>query len=146
MRVVAILATFNEERFVGGCIDHLFRQGVGVYLIDNGSTDQTVAIARSYLGHGLIGIETMPRSDFFDLHLILRRKEELSSSLDADWFMHVDADEIRAAPRLDSTLAEALREVDELGFNAVNFQEFTFIPTKEYPNHGHPRFRDTMRW
>ena len=45
MRVVALLATYNEERFVGGCIEHLQRQGIETYLIDNESTDATVEIA-----------------------------------------------------------------------------------------------------
>ncbi len=61
-RVVALLAAYNEERFVAGCLEHLLQQNVDVYLIDNCSTDQTVAIARRYMAHGLIGIETFPRS------------------------------------------------------------------------------------
>jgi cellulose synthase/poly-beta-1,6-N-acetylglucosamine synthase-like glycosyltransferase len=46
MRVIAILATYNEERFIANCLEHLFRQGVEVYLMDNDSEDETVAIAR----------------------------------------------------------------------------------------------------
>ena len=52
MRVVAILATYNEERFIAPCLENLFRQGIQAYLIDNDSRDQTVAIARRYLGRG----------------------------------------------------------------------------------------------
>lgn len=145
-RVIALLATYNEERFVAGCIDHLARQGVDVYLIDNGSTDGTVSRATPYLGRGLIGLETLPRrSDEFSLIAILRRKEELAATLDADWFMHHDTDEIRVAPRSRQTLAEALAEVGAAGYNAVNFLEFTFVPTAEEPEHDHPHFQRTMR-
>jgi hypothetical protein len=42
MRVVAILAAYNEERFIAGCLEHLIEQGVDAYLIDNESTDRTV--------------------------------------------------------------------------------------------------------
>lgn len=147
MRIVAILAAYNEERFIGGCLDHLIRQGVEAYLIDNSSTDRTVEIAREYLGRGLLDIETMPRPG--GVHrwpVVLRRKEELAASIDADWFMHMDPDEIRLAPSSNQTLAEAFADVDAKGYNAVNFLEFTFIPTKESPEHNHPDFQQTMRW
>ena len=50
VRIVAVLATRNEERFIAGCLENLFRQGVQVYLCDNDSTDRTVEIARRYAG------------------------------------------------------------------------------------------------
>ena len=147
MRVVAILASYNEERFIAGCLEHLFRQGIEAYLIDNCSTDRTVEIAEGYLGRGLVGIETLPRvGGVHRWRRILQRKEELAASLDADWFMHADPDEIRLPPRSTQTLAEALAEVDEQGYNAVNFLEFTFVPTKEAPEHDHPDFMRTMKW
>lgn len=147
MRVVAILASYNEERFIAGCLEHLFRQGVDAYLIDNSSTDRTVEIAEGYLGRGLIGVETLPRvGGVHRWHRILKRKEELAASLDADWLMHADPDEVRLPPRSNQTLAEALAEVDEQGYNAVNFLEFTFVPTREAPEHDHPDFMRTMKW
>lgn len=147
VRVVAILASYNEERFIAGCLEHLFEQGVEAYLIDNCSTDHTVEIAEHYLGRGLIGIETFPRDeDVYRWGAILERKEELAATLEADWFMHVDPDEVRLPPRSDRTLAQAFAEVEAQGYNAVNFMEFTFIPTREAPNHDHPRFRQTMKW
>src|SRR5262245_63675790 len=39
MKIVAILATYNEERFVRNCIRNLVSQGASIYLIDNDSTD-----------------------------------------------------------------------------------------------------------
>lgn len=145
-RVVAILATFNEERFIEGCLGHLFAQGVEVYLIDNCSTDGTVAIAERYRGCGLIDIESFPRNGAYTWRPILERKEELAATLDADWFMHVDADEIHVSPFRGLTLAESFAEVERQGCNAVEFLEFTFLPTEESPDHDHPRFRETMRW
>jgi len=146
MRVIAILATFNEERFIGGCLRHLLDQGLEVYLIDNSSTDRTVEIAEGYLGRGLLEIENLPRHGVFSWRSVLERKEELAATLDADWFLHVDADEIRLPPNSTTTLAEALEEVDRQGFNAVNFMEFTFVPTREAPDHDHAEFQRTMRW
>jgi glycosyltransferase involved in cell wall biosynthesis len=146
MRVVAILATYNEERFIAPCLENLFRQGIQAYLIDNVSTDQTVAIARRHLGRGLLGVENFPREGVNRWSSILRRKEPLAATIEADWFMHVDADEIYPSPRPGTTLAEILAEVDGRGYNAVNFVQCNFIPTIEAPEHDHPQFVETMRW
>jgi glycosyltransferase involved in cell wall biosynthesis len=145
MRIVAIIAAYNEERFIGACLKNLITQGLEAYLIDNSSTDRTVAIAEQYLGRGLIGIETFPRDGMYSWQPLLARKEDLAAELDADWFLHVDADEIRLPPNSANTLAEALSEVDAQGYNAVNFLEFAFIPTKEAPDHDHLDFQRTMR-
>ena len=146
LRVVAILAVYNEERFVGACLEHLARHGVETYLIDNESTDRTVALAETYRGRGLVGIETFPRHGFYSWRPLLERKEALASLLEADWFLHVDADEIRLPPPGRPTLIDALTEAEARGFNAVNFLEFTFVPTREAPDHDHPHFQGTMRW
>lgn len=145
MRVVALVASYNEERFIAGCIEHLISQGIDVYLVDNASTDSTVEIAERYLKNGLLKIEHLPRHGTFNWRSVLERKEYLASSVDADWFMHVDADEIRLPPRSGATLAQSLAEVDSDGFNAVNFLEFSFVPTLEHPDHDHPHFQKTMR-
>jgi hypothetical protein len=146
MRVIALIAAYNEERFIAHCLEHLFSQGVEAYLIDNESTDQTIAVARSYLGRGLIGIETFPRHGQFSWVPLLRRKEQLAQTLEADWFMHVDADEAHLPPRSGVTLADAFAAIESHGFNAVNFLEYTFVATQESPDHDHPEFFKTMRW
>lgn len=152
MRVLALIATYNEERFIGGCLEHLFSQGVEAYLCDNQSTDGTVAIAERYLGAGLRGIERLPRDGVYHWRRILRRKEALAAELEADWFLHLDADEVPLPPpsgpsgQSGQTLAEALAEADAGGYNAVEFSELTFVPTREAPHHDHPDYRRTMRW
>ena len=144
-RVVALIASYNEERFIAPCIEHLVDQGVEVYLIDNESTDRTVAAAEAYLGNGLIGIETFKTGEDFSLTAQLERKEELAATIDADWFMHGDPDEFRLPPPSSGSLVEAFAEVDRAGYNAVNFLEFTFLPTVEAPDHDHVGFQATMR-
>jgi glycosyltransferase involved in cell wall biosynthesis len=148
MRVVALLASHNERRFIGPCIEHLREQGVESYLIDNYSTDETVEIAERYLDDGLIGIETLPggRGNHFVLRTQLERKEELAGELDADWFIHLDPDELRLPPPGSGrTLAEELAAADRAGYNAVNFLELTFMPTREEPDHDHADFAETLR-
>jgi glycosyltransferase involved in cell wall biosynthesis len=145
-RIVAIIAAFNEERFIGGCLEHLFANNVEAYLCDNESTDRTVEIATSYLGRGLRGIETLPRDGTYRWRQILARKEQLAAELSADWFLHLDPDEIPQSPRPGQTLAEVLGEADAAGYNAVEFDELAFVATREAPDHDHPDYQRTMRW
>lgn len=147
MRVVALLASYNERRFIAPCLAHLGRHGVEAYLIDNGSTDETVELAERWLGRGLIGIESFPRGSgsSYDWRGLLERKQQLARELEADWFMHMDPDELRLPPTSGQTLVEALADADREGFNAVDFLEFTFHPTREEPDHDHPDFQRTLR-
>lgn len=147
LRVVAIIAAYNERRFIGPCLEHLAQHGVEGYLIDNCSTDETVELAEPWLDRNLIGIESFPRGEggVYDWGGLLRRKEELARELEADWFIHLDPDEVRLPPSTRQTVAQALEEVDREGFSAVDFAEFTFIPTREQPDHDHPDFRRTLR-
>jgi glycosyltransferase involved in cell wall biosynthesis len=146
VRVIAIIASYNERRFIDPCLEHLHRHGVDSYLIDNRSTDGTVERAEGWLAKGLVGIESFPREkdDIYAWRSLLARKEEVARELDADWFIHLDPDEIRLPPSEKQTLAAALQAVDREGFNAVNFAEFTFIPTREEPDHDHSDFQQTL--
>jgi glycosyltransferase involved in cell wall biosynthesis len=146
MRVIALLTTYNEERFIANCLENLIRQRVEVYLIDNESTDQTVPIATRYLHRGLIDIQSLPREGVFRLREQLECKERLAVTLPGDWFMHVDADEIHTTGCAGHDLQEAFAEIESKGYNAVNFQEYTFTPTQEDPEHDHADYLTTMRW
>lgn len=130
-RVVAIISTFNEEDVIIPCIEHLKQNGVDVYIIDNWSTDKTYELVEQMLGQGVIGIERWPESgpsNSYDWKELLKRKEELALDIDADWFIHHDADEIRESPWQGVSLREAFWEVDRLGFNAVDFTLVNFSP------------------
>lgn len=149
MRVVALIASYNERRFIGPCLEHLHEHGIESYLIDNGSSDETVEIAEGFFDRGLIGIEEYPRDEIYEWRALLQRKQEVAEELtaegEADWLIHLDPDELRLPPPGAGTLAEALARVDAAGYNAVNFVECTFVPTRENPDHDHPEFQRTLR-
>lgn len=145
MNAIAIIATYNEERFIKNCLENLINQGLHIILIDNESIDNTVSIAEGFLKHGLIDIVTLPRSGYFSLESQLKKKQEIIKGLDCDWILHADADEIHFS-RTGKSLIEEFADAEKSGFNAINFQEFTFLPTIEYPDHDHPNYMATMNY
>jgi hypothetical protein len=129
--VMALIAAYNEEDIIEPCLEHLHEQGIACYLIDDGSTDQTVERAKTFLGRGLIGLERLPPADAptFSLSRILSRKEALAEALDDSWFINHDADEFRDSLWAELDLRSAIERVDALGWNAIDFEIFTIRPT-----------------
>jgi hypothetical protein len=132
--VVAIVSAFNEADVIGPVVGDLIAQGLQVYFLDDGSTDDTVAIVEPLVGRGVLAIERLRQpsrdqpAERFDWVRILERKTALAGELDADWFVHHDADEFRESPWAPLTLKEAIRSVDALGFNAIDFWSLDFWP------------------
>jgi glycosyltransferase involved in cell wall biosynthesis len=136
--VVAIIAAFNEADIIGQVVRELIDQGIGVYFMDDCSTDGTLAAVEQYRGRGVVGVErlsdTAGAAASFNWERILLRKAELAQELDATWFIHHDADEFRESPWLHIDLREGIRQVDQLGYNAIDFKVLSFPPI-------HDRFR-----
>lgn len=128
LSVLALLTVRNESNYIKQCLNHLISQGISVCLIDNGSTDDTLEKASAFLPSGFLRIETLAYNGCFELAKILENEVRLSKQIPADWYMHHDADELRYAPNGMGTLREAIETVDKLGFNAINFDEFVFLP------------------
>ncbi len=134
--IVAILAAYNEADIIDQVVRDLIAQGIDVYFLDDGSTDSTAAIVERYVGRGVLAIERLPAPDgagdaTFAWERIILRKAELATRLDASWFIHHDADEFRESPWPQLTLSEAIRRVDALGYNAIDFASLDFWPVRD---------------
>jgi hypothetical protein len=147
-RIVAIISAYNEGDIIAPVLEHLQRNGVSSYLIDNESSDDTVARAEEWLGRGLIGIESLPAGSGgrTSWKAILARKLELSRQLGADWYLHHDADEIRESPWPGMSLREAVNLVDRLGYNAIDFRVLNFPPVDDGFRPGHDPREHFTRW
>ena len=135
--VIAIIAAYNEADIIEHVVGDLIDQGIQVYLLDDGSTDRTVALVERYLGRGVLGIERLVDTVTdgapagFEWERILLRKTQLATELDAHWFIHHDADEFRESPWPNLSLHDAIRRVDGLGFNAIDFSSLDFWPVHD---------------
>ncbi len=145
LSIVALLTVRNESPYISTCLQHLISQGVDICLIDNESTDNTVALAEPFLGKGLLCIEKIPYRGCFELAEILRNEERLAKKLDADWYIHHDADEIRYAPKSMGSLKEAIAQVDKEGYNAINFDEFVFLPMEDTCDYKLGNYEQTLK-
>ena len=137
MRIVAIITARNAERNIERCIRSLRDNGVEAFVVDNGSTDKTAQIAASLIGNGVCGIEHLDYHGYLDLAAQLRMRESLARDIDADWIIHHEADEVMEPPAPWVRLDVAITEVDAMGYNAINFDEFVFVPLEgENFSHG----------
>lgn len=126
LKVAAIICARNEQFHINRCLSNILEVGIDAVLIDHDSEDRTVDIARPYLGRGLLSIERLKWEGYFGLRDQLRRKSEIIAQLDHDWVVHIDADEWLCAPA--TSLRDGLEQVDQAGFNCVNFDELVFVP------------------
>ena len=136
LRIVAIIAAFNEADIIGQTVRHLIEQGIFVHLIDDGSTDCTDVALAPFLASGLLSVERSAvgskasgEPGVFQWARLLSRKEQLSRELEGDWFLHYDADEFRESPWGHLDLRHGIELVDRLGYNAIDFAVLNFWPT-----------------
>ena len=130
IRLFAVLGTWMEEDVVGATVRNAFVQGCEqVYLVDNASPDDTVAVACS---EGA----TLARSfhtDSYDEDLRLRHMNAVVrevSEKEPDrhiWWLFLDADEFHHGP-FGMTLSDYLSTLDEQ-FRVVGSRFFNHYPT-----------------
>lgn len=133
-KVAAIIHAYNEADILPEIVAHLVAHGIEVHYFDNWSTDGSWEIAQAMLSKGTIKhCEQFPsdHSDQYEWHTQLTKTTSYAETLDADWIMHHDADEIRLSPWDGVSLSHAIAHVDALGFNAIDFTviDFRFLET-----------------
>lgn len=129
LKVTAVIAFRNEETYLAQTLRHLMRNDVSVFLMDNGSTDNSRRICESPEFETIVlGIRDLPFRGTFDLTRQLAAKLEVINELDADWVIHTDADELMQSPRDGESLRDGIARHDAAGFNVIDFDEFVFLP------------------
>jgi glycosyltransferase involved in cell wall biosynthesis len=115
IRLSIAVAVFNEEKNIGRCLDSISEIADEVVVVDGGSTDGTVEIAKK---HGAIVIS----SDNPPIFHINKQKALVASH--GDWIFQIDADEV-----VPSNLAKEILTTINDPQTAVNGY---YIPRKNY--------------
>lgn len=98
--ITAIVNTFNEERHIEKCIDSLLGLSAKIIVVDSGSTDQTIQVAKK------CGVEVREVRRFQYVEQI----REMSIDFVKDgWILILDADE-RITPELKSEILKIVQD------------------------------------
>lgn len=99
-----VLATFNEEKNLPGCLDSIKNLAQEIVIVDGTSMDNTVNVAEEY--GAKVTITTNP--PIFHIN-----KQKAIDAATKDWILQLDADE-RVTPELEQEIKERIRTEDNV--------------------------------
>ena len=107
--LAVVILTYNEEANLPPCLASLRTLNCSIYVVDSGSTDRTIEIARA------AGAEVIEHP--FEHYAAQRNWALAHLPIESQWVLHLDADE-RLTPELVAEINDLLREppVDTDGF------------------------------
>lgn len=109
-RVSVVVLTKDEERNLAACLEHVHEWAAEIVVVDSGSADRTVEIARRFGAK----VVTNP----FESHVQQWRWALAHVPLSCDWVLGLDADQ-RVTPELAKAIDAALRRPEAA--NAAGF-------------------------
>jgi glycosyltransferase involved in cell wall biosynthesis len=124
-----VIAVRNEAQYLRILLPLLASQEIDVVIIDNDSTDGSKDLFSSYMGEPILSVQQLPFHGFFSLYEQLETKHKVYETINHDWVLHLDADEILEHYQPGRTLRDAIQEAHESGHNVLNFDEFVFLPS-----------------
>ncbi len=146
--VAAVINVYNERDILPEVVAHLHRNGVEAHIFDNWSTDGSFEIAVQMAASGMVRhVGRFPEVDpgEYDWAGLLQHTQEYAATLDADWVLHQDADELRSSPWPGIRLADAIAAVDRLGYDAIDFSVIDFRFLRVEPEPATP-YEDSLNW
>jgi len=128
---LAILPIRNDAPYVANCLRSLIREGLAVAVIDNDSTDGLDEIlARPEFHPHLVDRSRLPFRGTYEVTRIWAAVDEVASRMAPDWVVYVDADEVLHSYSEEERVVDVLIAAEAAGCNAVNFDEFVFLPVE----------------
>ncbi len=145
MNIAAILTTHNSAATLERVLRHLANNAIRVYAIDHGSTDATPSILATHVGKPIAEIIQKPFDGIFRLRQQLQWKSDIIQRINADWIIHIDADEILESPREGESLRGMIERMNATHYDVIDCDEFVFVPENEQADYRSADFVTTMR-
>jgi len=132
MKIVGMIAVFNEEDIIEEVIEHLLSQGLELVILDNGSTDTTYEKCEKFAQRGQIKLDRF-KTKTYDHHWssILRALYDLALTQNPDWVIRSDSDEFLESGVKGMTLKDAIIQADAEGYNLIQCNVFDFYMTDD---------------
>ncbi len=108
--VAITIVTFNSARYIAGCLEHAIAQthpSVEIVVVDNASTDTTVAILRTFEGRDRLRILRNQVNNGF----AGGQNQAIAAAPNADWILTLNPD-VRLTPDFVATLLSAATSSD----------------------------------
>jgi hypothetical protein len=132
LRAAAVICIREDGAYLEACLRDLIRNGISYAILDNGmDAGARALLERSPFRDSLLALEHLPYNGSFELGLQIQAKERLFERLDVDWVIHLDVDEMMHAYVEGERLVDSIARVDADGFNAIDFDEFVFLPVEQ---------------
>lgn len=126
--VMAFVCGRNISSYLSVLNNKLIDEDIPLIYIDNGSDDGSADLAAQMLGHGIAELHHLPYDGSFSVEAQLRMKQQLIAQHAPRWVLNMDADEILEHRDSGGRIRDLAKGAEEQGYNALNFQEFVFIP------------------
>ena len=131
LEVVALIAVRGDGEYVANALRHLVENQITYAIIDNGMDETGRAVlARREFRRDLVDVVDLPYDGAFDLRKQILTKQKLADEITADWFIHLDVDEIMHSYVDGESLNAAIARIDAKGDTAINFDEFVMLPVE----------------
>lgn len=116
IKLSVVLATYNEERNIGRCLEAVKDLADEIIVVDGKSTDNTVKIAKKYKAKVIL-VDNNPT------HFHAQKKLAIDAAC-GEWILQLDADEV-VTPELSK---EIISKIQDLRSNINGY----WIPRKNY--------------
>ena len=143
LKIAVIISVRNDAQYLKQLLPRLADQGIDIIVLDNESDDDTADVIRET---PVLFSLTYPYHGHFSLRQQLRAKQAVIETLDHDWVIHQDADEILEHSDPSRSLRDAITEADSQECNVVNFGEFCFLPEPDADYTGRDYVREMTRY
>lgn len=127
--ILGVISVYNESDIIEETILHMRDQDVPLVAVDNGSTDGSYEILKSYFGGGIVALARI-ETRWWELENLLGTLHRMATRYSPEWILMVDADEMPESSNHSINLRQAVKLEDSKGYNLLQFDLFEFWLTK----------------